>query len=691
MPAEATGRDAAPTALAMPPEIMTESPPRATPSDAPHPGPGHAAAAAHGGGHARGHAHGHEGHGPTGSVRALTLAALGIVFGDIGTSPLYTLKGCLVGEHGAGTSPEAVLGVLSLIFWSLTLVVAVKYLTFIMRADNGGEGGILALLALVPKRLRETKRSSVALISVLVLVGAGLLYGDGIITPAISVLSAVEGLDLATDAFHPFIIPITCVILVGLFSIQSRGTGSVGRFFGPVMLLWFVTIGVLGAVHVASFPLVLGALSPLHAIAFFTSPHGWTAFPVLGGVVLAVTGGEALYADMGHFGPRPIRIGWWAVAMPGLVLNYLGQGALVLANPAALNEPSFSPFFAMVPQGIGTYALVALATCATVIASQALISGAFSLTHQAVQLGYFPRVDVQHTSREAEGQIYVPIVNWGIMIACVILVLAFQHSERLAAAYGIAVTGTMGITSIVYFVVTRETWGWPLGKSVPLLALFLSLDLPFFGANLLKFFEGGYVPILVGAAFFVVMVIWRRGRALLREHHDAHSPLMDDFLRDIDGVLSGRVPGIGIFMVSNSARVPPTLFHYAKRIRVLPETVVLMTVVTEHVPNVAAADRFTVSGVGSGIHRVIVRSGFMETPNAPELADEALARLGIAAGPEDITFYVGRETFLATNRGKMGAWSEGIFAFLSRNAQPATVYFAIPPEQVVELGAQIDL
>jgi len=666
------------------------------PSQAPHASPAEPRAAearAHEPGHdsAKAGAGGHAHHAPAGSIGALTLAALGIVFGDIGTSPLYTLKGCLVGEHGAGTTPDAVLGVLSLIVWSLTLVVAVKYLSFVMRADNGGEGGILALLALVPKGLREGPGTRIGAVSILVLIGAALLYGDGIITPAISVLSAVEGLDLATDKFHPFILPITCVILVGLFSIQSRGTGSVGRFFGPVMLAWFVTIGILGIVQIVKAPLVLEALSPLRAISFFTDPRGWAAFPVLGGVVLAVTGGEALYADMGHFGPRPIRIGWWAVAMPGLVLNYLGQGAIVLANPHALDDASYSPFFAMVPQGVGTYALVGLATCATVIASQALISGAFSLTHQAVQLGYFPRVDVRHTSHEAEGQIYVPTINWGIMLACVVLVLAFQHSERLAAAYGIAVTGTMGITSVVYFVVTRTTWRWPLAKALPLLVLFLSFDLPFFGANLLKFFEGGYVPILVGAAFFLVMVLWRRGRALLREYHDTVAPPMDEFLRDIDGMLSGRVPGIGIFMVSNSSRVPPTLFHYAQRIHVLPETVVLMTVVTEHVPTVPRAERFSVETVGSGVHRAIVRSGFMETPNAPELAEEAFSRLGIAADPSAVTFYVGHETFLATNRGKMGSWSEGIFAFLARNAQPATAYFGIPPEQVVELGAQIDL
>ncbi len=628
-------------------------------------------------------------------VSALTIAALGVVFGDIGTSPLYTLHECLTGEHGASTTPETLqrnlLGVLSMIVWSLTMVVTVKYLGFIMKADNHGEGGILALLALVPEKLRTARGKRIGWVPVLVLIGAALLYGDGIITPAISVLSAVEGLEVATDKLHPVIVPITCAILFGLFAIQKRGTASVGRFFGPIMLVWFFTLGGLGIYHVAKNPVVLHALSPWHAVEFFTH-NGRKGFGVLGGVVLAVTGGEALYADMGHFGPKPIRLGWWFIAMPGLVLNYMGQGALILGNPKAIENP----FYAQVPTGGATYALVVLSTMATVIASQALISGAYSLTHQAVQLGYFPRVTVLHTSKDTEGQIYIPQINWGLAIACVLLVLGFQQSGKLAAAYGIAVTGTMGITSVIYLVVVSQTWKWPLWRAVPLVLLFLSFDLPFFAANTLKFFEGGYVPIIVGAGFFFVMLTWKIGRSLLAEYIIERSPPMDAFLSDLrekeacEAIV--RAPGTGVFMASNSGRVPPILFHQAKRIRVLHKIVILFTVVTEHVPFLEYGRRLEVSEIGSGFYRVVARVGFMESPHVPELLDEVMRRMDIPKEDTDhLTYYVGRETFLATGRGKMGRWSESVFAFLSRNAQPATMYFGIPPDQVVELGTQIDL
>ncbi len=625
--------------------------------------------------------HGHVG----GSLPALTLGALGIVFGDIGTSPLYTLHECTSGEHGAVPTPENIRGVLSLIFWALTMVVSVKYLGFIMKADNQGEGGILALLALVPEKLRGDVRSkSIGWIPILVLIGAALLYGDGIITPAISVLSAVEGLEVATDKLAPMVLPLTCAILVGLFAIQNRGTGSVGRAFGPVMLLWFVTIGALGAVQIAKNPSILGALSPLHAVSFF-GRHGLRGVGVLGGVVLAVTGGEALYADMGHFGHRPIRLAWWVVAMPALVLNYFGQGALMLRDPAALNNP----FFSLVPTGHWTIALVVLSACATVIASQALISGAYSLTHQAVQLGYFPRVTILHTSREAEGQIYIPQINWFLMVACLALVLAFQKSVRLAAAYGIAVTGTMAITSIIYYVVARHTWGWSRLKAGPIVLLFLCFDLPFFGANLLKFFEGGYVPLCAGAVFFFFMLTWKRGRGLLADYVAKFTPAMSTFLDQVDSLT--RVPGVGIYLASNRDRVPPPLYHHATRMRVLPNTVVIFTVVTEHTPTSDPAHRLVATDLGKGVCRVIARCGFMETPNVPALAKQALRSLDIKCLSSDLTYYVGRETFLATKRGKMGAFREGIFAFLSNNAAPATAFFNIPPGQVVELGTQIDL
>ena len=619
-----------------------------------------------------------------GSTSKLALAALGIVFGDIGTSPLYTLKECLSEQHGVPRAAENTLGVLSLIFWALMLVVTVKYLTFIMRADNRGEGGILALLALLPEKLRTQKGGGIGWVALLVIIGAALLYGDGMITPAISVLSAVEGLEIATPAFKPYIIPLTCGVLLGLFSIQRHGTGGVGRLFGPVMLVWFATIGGLGAWHIVKYPGVLAALSPVHAVSFFVR-HGGRGFAVLGSVVLAVTGGEALYADMGHFGSRPIRLSWLAFVMPALVLAYFGQGALVLAQPELATQ---NPFFAMVPTGGWTYALVGLSAAATVIASQALISGAFSLTHQAVQLGFFPRVTVRHTSSEAEGQIYVPEINWLLAIACIALVLAFKESSKLAAAYGIAVTGTMGITSIVYFLVTRQTWGWPVSKAAPLLVLFLAFDIPFFASNILKFMEGGYVPVLVAVAFLVVMVNWKTGRRILAEAIAAKSPPLEGFMKDLK---VPRVPGAAVFMSSNPQGTPPVLYHHASRIGVLHETLLMLTVTVDHVPTVADAERITTEALGGGFYRIVARFGFMETPDVPVLVERACAQLALAVDPHKVTYYLGRETFLATPKGKMGALSESLFSYLSRNSVTATSYFAIPSEQVVELGSQIDL
>ena len=632
--------------------------------------------------------HPHADHSPKGPLGQLTLAALGIVFGDIGTSPLYTIHECVSTEHGAAMTREDILGVLSLIFYALFVVVAVKYLSFIMKADNAGEGGILALLALVPDKLRANKKGTVGWVTIVVLIGTALLYGDGIITPSISVLSAVEGLGVITDTFRPLILPVTVIVLVGLFSIQSRGTGSVGNFFGPVMVVWFLTLFALGMHEILLGPGILAALSPNHAVSYFVR-NGWQGFAVLGGVVLAVTGGEALYADMGHFGHRPIRLAWWFLVMPSLVVNYFGQGALVLRDPSSLNP---SPFFAMVPHGVWTVFLVLLASLATIIASQALISGAFSLTHQAVQLGYFPRVEVRHTSSEAEGQIYVPLVNFALMIACVVLVLAFKESSKLAAAYGIAVTGTMGMTSLVYFVVTRRTWGWPLWKSLPLLLLFLSFDLPFFGANLLKFLDGGYVPLLVGLNVFVVMIVWKRGRYLLGEHIAETSPEMGEFIASLSGKLLGRLPQIGVFMCSNVSRAPTSLRHHAERIRVLPETIILLMIKSEHVPFVDDEQSIEVTDLGAGFYKVVARSGFMEQPNVPSIVKRVLQSEKLPHGKENpITYYIGRETILAGASGRMRGWTEQLFAFLSRNAQHATTYFGIPRDEVVEIGTQIDL
>jgi KUP system potassium uptake protein len=617
-------------------------------------------------------------HAPSGSLVALAFGALGVVFGDIGTSPLYTLQVAIAPEPGQQPHSGDVLGVCSLIVWALTMVVTVKYLTFVMRADNRGEGGILALLALVPER----KSVRIGFVAIMVVAGAALLYGDGIITPAISVLSALEGVELAAPGFKSAVVPVTCFVLLGLFAIQRRGTGGLGKVFGPVMAVWFLCIAGLGAWHIAQNPHVLAALSPKWGVLYFAH-HGLRGLPILGIVVLAVTGGEALYADMGHFGARPIRLAWLTLVFPALVLCYLGQGALVLRDASAVTNP----FFAMVPTGTATYALVALSTAATIIASQALITGVFSLTHQAVQLGYFPRVTVTHTSRDTEGQIYVPEMNWALCIACVALVLTFRESARLASAYGIAVSGTMGITSFVYFVVTRRTWGWPLWKALPPLVLFLSFDLPFFGANLLKFVDGGWIPIVVGAVMFAVMVDWRVGRSVLAERIAAVSPPLTEFLETLDSKDIVRIPGTAIFLSSNPDSTPFVLSTQARRIRALREHLVLLTVTTEHVPFVDTTDRLSVEDVGKGVFRVIVRSGFMEKPDVPRL----LTKAGLPVSLDDATYFLGRETFLVGKGGKMGVFSEGLFAFLSKNARSPTSWFSIPPDQVIEMGMQMDL
>ncbi len=621
-----------------------------------------------------------------GASAPLALAALGVVFGDIGTSPLYALKECVSPEHGVPPSPANVLGVLSLIFWALTFVVSIKYIGFIMRADNDGEGGILALLALVPSRLRDNARWGTGALAAVVLFGAALLYGDGIITPAISVLSAVEGLEVAAPELSRFVVPITCAVLVGLFAIQRHGTAGIGRIFGPIMLAWFVTMAALGARFIAIHPDVLRALSPTWAVAFALH-NGWTTFIVLGSVVLAITGGEALYADMGHFGARPIRIAWFFVVMPALVINYFGQGALLLhdANARA------NPFFAMVPAGALTYLLVALSATATVIASQALISGAFSLTQQAIQLGYLPRFDVRHTSSAAEGQIYIGAVNWLLAAACLTLVLAFGASTRLAAAYGIAVTGTMAITSGVDFVVLREDWKWPLWRALPLLVLFLSFDLPFFGANLLKFVDGGYVPIVVAVVIFVVMIVWRRGRTVLMRHIASAAPDVAAFLADAQRDGLARTRGTGVFLTAHDRGVPATLAHYARHVRALPARIVILRVVFEHVPRVPIADSVDVAEEAPGFYRVTLRAGFMERPCLTDRLRDARASSALGLDAPDVTYYIGRETFLATAKGEMGRTSETLFRFLYNIASNAFSYFGLPAEQVMEIGMHIDL
>jgi len=621
-------------------------------------------------------------------VWPLALAALGVVFGDIGTSPLYALKECLTGERGVIAMHDNVLGVLSLIFWSLTMVVTVKYLTFIMRADNRGEGGILALLALVPEKIARGKHGRIGLVTGLVVAGAALLYGDGIITPAISVLSAMEGLEVARHGIPTWlIVSLTCIVLIGLFWVQHRGTATVGRLFGPVMVTWFVTISVLGLIHVVHAPGVLAAVNPIHAVHFFAT-HGWHGFALLGSVVLAVTGGEALYADMGHFGIKPIRRAWWLMVLPALMLSYFGQGALLLTHTAGSID---NPFYAQVPTGVLTYLLVALSTMATVIASQALISGAFSLTHQAVQLGLFPRVTVTHTSHETEGQIYVPEINTMLAIGCLVLVIAFRESTKLAAAYGLAVTGTMGITSIIFYVVARNTWGWPRWKALPLMILFLSFDLPFFVANAMKFLDGGYVPVMVGLGVFIAMMIWRLGKTLLGEHIAETIPTLATFFEEIDHSLIRLAPGTAVFMASSADRVPPALLHLVRRVHARPHKILLVTVIIEHQPYVPFEERLVIEDLTHGMKQVVARYGYMQKANVPDLVKLALERLDEKVPMSEITYYLGHETFIATNHGKMRALPEKIFAFLSRNSKSATSYFSIPPNQVVELGSQIDL
>ena len=647
-------------------------------------------------------------HAAQGKTGALVVAAIGIVFGDIGTSPLYTLRECLThgGNFRSAVTEGDVLGVLSLIVWSLTLVVTVKYLIFVMRANNHGEGGIFALLALLPERVRLTKRGGTGVIALLIIAGAALLYGDGMITPAISVLSAVEGVGVAVPAdtilhfgffsipLKDTFVPVTCVILFFLFLIQKRGTESVGRLFGPVMVVWFFAIGGLGAYHITKNLHVLVAFNPIYAVDYFRA-HGIVGGFVLGSVVLAVTGGEALYADMGHFGARPIRLAWIALVFPSLTLCYFGQGALVLKDRSALENP----FFAMSPSKTFTYFFVLLATLATIIASQALISGAFSLTHQAIQLGFFPRMTIKHTAKEAEGQIYVPEINWLLAIACLILVITFKESSRLAAAYGIAVTGTMGITSIAFFEVTRTVYKWPLALSALVTAAFLSFDIPFFAANILKFTDGGYVPVGVGAVFFTVMVVWKRGRHILSKHVQKRTVPTDTFLANLDEKAGGlpkpgvtaRSPGCGVFMCSHPDGVAPALSQLADRLYVVPEHIVLLTIAVEHVPVVTEKDRFTTESYGKGVFRLIGNYGFMERPDVPALLRLAVERGGVHVSPEHATYFVGRETFLAGPEGEMGVITETLFAFLARNTRPATAYFSVPNERVVELGSQIDL
>ena len=632
-------------------------------------------------------------------VAKLALGALGVVYGDIGTSPLYALKECFAEPHGVGVNTANVLGILSLFFWSLTIVIVGKYLSFVMRADNGGEGGILALLALLKPKKGEVAPKGFRILTILALAGAALLYGDGMITPSLSVLSAVEGIEVAglhditvhikattlTVSFQKVIPFIALGILVGLFAAQRHGTARVGAIFGPLMLVWFATIAAIGLPWLIREPLVLQAINPAHAVSFFTT-HKMHGFLVLGSVVLCITGGEALYADMGHFGKRPIRLAWYAIVYPALILNYLGQGALVLRNPAAIANP----FYNLV-SGFWVYPLIVIATCATVVASQALISGAFSLTQQAVQLGYCPRVTIVHTSGEAEGQIYIPEVNNLLMVSCIALVLGFGSSSRMAAAYGIAVTGTMGVTSVLFFAVARKLWNWHIVPATLLSGAFLIIDLAFFGANATKIADGGWFPLAIGAVILMVMTTWKRGRELLYASiKDATLPL-DLFLADVKESGVARVKGTAVFMTSNPEGAPPVLLHHFKHNKVLHEQVVMLSIATRHAPEVRRPERIeTIRELGCGFYQVTAVYGFMQTPNVQEVLEDCAAQ-GLVTNKDDTSFYLGRETLIVTARRSMSTWRKSLFIYLLRNARPANAFFRIPPNRVVELGTQIEL
>ncbi len=613
----------------------------------------------------------------------LAMGALGVVYGDIGTSPLYAVRESFHLGYQIEPTPSNVLGVLSLIVWSLIVVITIKYLVFVMRADNRGEGGILALTALVtPRRVR--RGGGRWLLLLLGLFGTALLYGDGMITPAISVLSAVEGLQTATTVFVPYIIPITIGILIGLFAFQSRGTGGVGKIFGPITLLWFGTLAALGISQIVQDPRVLAAVNPWHGFAFFLH-NGFRGFLVLGSVFLVVTGGEALYADMGHFGRRPIRLAWFVVVLPGLLLNYFGQGALLLRHPAAVGNP----FYQMAPAWF-LYPLVLIATAATVIASQALISGAFSLAMQSVQLGFLPRLNIRHTSPTEVGQVYVASINWGLMVACVGLVLGFRSSSNLAAAYGVAVTMTMVITTILLYVVARERWEWSLPRAGGLAAGFLLVDTAFFVANVAKIPDGGWFPLLVAAGVFTVMTTWRRGRQIVGERlRDTARPL-ERLLQELDVDTYERVAGTAIYMTGDPETTPPAFVHNLRHNKVLHERVVFLSVRTEDVPRVPSDERREVLDLGRGFYQMIIRYGFMQTPRVPREIAVAEAG-GRTFEPEETSYFLGRETLFATKRPGMALWRERLFVLMSRNARSATSFFEIPPERVVELGIQVEL
>jgi KUP system potassium uptake protein len=607
------------------------------------------------------------------------------VYGDIGTSPLYAFKECFNGPHGVNPTPENIFGVLSLIVWSLVLVVSIKYVIFILRADNRGEGGILALLALLLQKkdgVQDNERLKKTVI-VLGLFGAALLYGDGIITPAISVLGAVEGVKVIAPALESAIVPVTIAILVVLFAAQRVGTDRVGKLFGPIMLLWFATIAAVGIPRILERPEVLQALLPTHGLQFLWH-HGTHGFVILGAVVLSVTGAEALYADMGHFGKRPIRLAWIVMVFPCLLLNYFGQGSLLLGSP----ESRTNPFYLTAPAWM-LYPLLVLATMAAIVASQALISGAFSLTQQSVQLGYTPRVTIQHTSEKERGQIYIPEVNTLLAIGTILVVLGFKSSSAVGAAYGIAVTGTMAITTILFYILARVRWQWPVWKAGSLTTVFLIVDLAFFGANAIKFFQGGWVPLVVALGLFVLMTTWKRGREAVTQLMRRSTLPTDLFLTDMKRKGPVRVSGTAVFMTSDADGVPPVLLHHLKHNKVLHEQVVFLSVSAVPVPYTDPEKRAEVTELGEGFWRVKAKYGFMQSPEVRDIMANA-RNSGLVCASGSTSYYLGREQLLPIGPTRMSRWRKALFIFMSRNAQSATAFFNIPPNRVVELGTQIE-
>lgn len=614
----------------------------------------------------------------------LVIAALGVVYGDIGTSPLYSLKESFHHMHGIPVIESNVMGVLSLIFWSLILIISLKYHLLILKADNNGEGGVLALTALISNIFKNNSKR-LKVLTLLGLFGTALLYGDGMITPAISVLSAVEGLELVQPALHPYIIPITVLILVALFSVQRHGTSAVGKVFGPITLVWFLIIGLLGLVKVIDSPHVLLAMSPHYAFEFFAT-NGTTAFVVLGSVFLVVTGGEALYSDLGHFGRHPIDMAWFSVVLPCLLMNYFGQGALLLENPAAVKNPFYllAPDWALIP-------LVIMATIATVIASQALITGVFSLTMQAVQLQYFPRMKIDHTSHTEFGQIYVGYMNIFLMISCIALVISFGSSTALASAYGIAVTMTMLITTILFYFVARYSWNWSNWIAIPLCGFFGSVEVCFLGANLLKVIHGGWFPLVVGIVLFTIMTTWKRGRKILSERMLEIVTPVTDLLSMVEEKKIPRTEGIAVYMAGQPMFVPSTLTLNLKHYKALHENILIVTVKTEDIPFVDEDKKVSIKGVGQGFFKIQLHYGFMEVPDVPEILKTI--KLNDKKIPvEEITYFLGQEQLIAkANKKGMALWREKLFAYMSRNSQPASRFFNLPPQQVISIGLIIEL